>query len=110
MKHESRMDAVLVMSQDRNLPRDLRTRLRRYFQNSRRLHRISDYGEISMFMSPALQGEVALRVTRKYLRRIDFLVNAENEFIVRFAKALRMHLFPPNEWIVPDSIPTNEDH
>jgi len=102
MQHEQRMDAVLMMSQDRLLPRELRMRLRRFFQQSRRMHRMSMHSQITGLMSPALRGEVALHVTLKYLNKIGFLRGAEQTFILQLAKTLQIHFFPPNEKIVPE--------
>mmetsp|Transcript_132671 Transcript_132671/g.296733 ORF Transcript_132671/g.296733 Transcript_132671/m.296733 type:complete len:553 (+) Transcript_132671:3-1661(+) len=102
MAHEQRMDAVLVMARDRFLPRDLRLRLRRFFQHSRRLHRMAMHTQVTSLMSPQLQGEVALSVTLKYLREIYFLKNTEGAFIVSLAKALQLHFFPPSERIAPE--------
>jgi len=102
MQHEQRMDAVLMMSKDRLLPRELRMRLRRFFQQSRRMHRMSMHSQITGLMSPALRGEVALHVTLKYLNKIDFLRGAEQTFILQLAKTLQIHFFPPNEKVVPE--------
>jgi len=110
MAHEQRMDACLVMAQDRLLPTDLRMRLRRFFQQSRRMHRMSTHSQVTALMSPALRGEVALHVTLKYLRRISFLRTAEPEFVSQVAKALQLHFFPPREKIVPETTHGHADH
>lgn len=104
IEHEQRMDSVLRMCQDRNLNPELRQRLRTYFIRGRRMARIATYGQVTKFMSPALRGEVALRVTERYLQRIRFLVGVEDAFVVALAKELELHLFPPNEWLVPEAL------
>lgn len=101
MAYQQRMDSVLTMSKDRFLPRDLRVRLRHFFQQSRRMHRMSSQGQIMSFLSPALQGEVALAVTLKYLQKMSWLTNAEHVFLQTLAKSLELHFFSPREIILP---------
>lgn len=102
MAHEQRMDSVLLMCQDRDLPKELRTRLRGYFKQSRRTLRTMKYRELTQLLSPALRGEVALRVMERHLARISFLRHVEEGFVVALAKALIGHFFPPNERILPE--------
>lgn len=102
ISHGQRMDAVILMSRDRNLPRDLRQRLRSYFQQSRRMHRMAMYSEVTEYMSPALRGEVALSVTRRYLLQIPFLARAEDDLVSAVAKMLTLQSFSPNESIAPE--------
>ena len=57
-------------------------------------------GVLSM-LSPALQGEVAYKLNRKWLERVHFLRGADKRFLVHISMALELMVFAPGE--LPES-------
>jgi len=67
------MDDLNYMMKDRELPQDMRRRLRSFFLSTKDLQRICQQTVLLQRMSPALQGEVAITTNREWLRKVDFM-------------------------------------
>ena len=79
------------------LPTEMRVRLREYFQQSRHIHRGQQRKQLMTLMSPALQGEVCMRMNERWLSSVKFLQSAESEFIVLVSSMLHPAVFAPGE-------------
>lgn len=67
------MDDLNVFMTNKNLPVDMRRRLREYFHQTKHLQMSKAQNHLYWMMSPSLQGEVAWAANRKWLERIPFL-------------------------------------
>ena len=67
---ENTMDSLNHFMRERNLPRPMRMLLRDYFSSARRVHQLSDDGELLDKMSPLLQGTVALTAYKQWIDHI----------------------------------------
>lgn len=107
LQHGMDMEKLERMCKDQGLPVDLTRRLRNFLVRSRRMARLAEHQELMNRMSPALQSEVAVHTTERFLRQVEFLDGVEDGFIIMIAEALRIHIFPPKEWIVPGDLAAN---
>jgi|TARA_B110001469_G_C9575785_1_gene285554 hypothetical protein len=80
-----------------NIPKDMQTRLREYFHQSKHLADTVTRRNLLDKMSPQLAGEVALQVNEKWLRRVWFLTGAGQEFVVQIALQLQAMVFTIGE-------------
>ena len=65
------------------LPKDVRTRLREYFHQTKHLRLTLAHRTLLQQMSPMLQGEVAWRINERWLCRVWFLHGAEHAFVIQ---------------------------
>lgn len=104
------MDDLNYMMQDRELPHDMRRRLRSFFLSTKDLQRHDQQIVLLDRMSPALQGEVAITTNREWLRKVCFmrplLDNAQKAatpderapaYIVQIAMILRQKIYAQGE-------------
>ena len=80
----------------------MRMTLRDYFNSARRVHQISDDGDLLDKMSPLLQSTVALAANKKWLDHVWFFRNVEeldggSDFIAALAKSLITRSFVSHE-------------
>ena len=64
IEHHQTVDDLNTMCEDRDLPQDLRERLRTFFTQTRRAVRVARYKQLIRQMSPVLQGVLATEVCR----------------------------------------------
>jgi hypothetical protein len=95
-----RMDDLNHYAHTHNLDHDLRRRLREYLHQSRHLQATASSQELLSLLSPALQGEVAWVVNKRWLERICFFKHAEPEFLVQVSLSLKPLIFTPGELAV----------
>lgn len=86
------------------LPAPVCRRLREYMLQSKHLTMAETNKEIILRLSPALQGEVAWRINKKWLRRVWFLHSCETPFLVQLALTLQARVYAPNEMVARDSL------
>lgn len=67
------MDDLNFMMMDRELPQDMRRRLRSFFLSTKDLQRMNQESALLHKMSPALQGEVAITTNWEWLRKVPFM-------------------------------------
>ena len=79
------------------LPREMRIRLREFFQQSRHIHRGESRKSLMRLMSPALQGEVCMVINQSWIWSVPFLKGAENDFIVLVSSSMLPAVFAPGE-------------
>ena len=77
------MDDLNNFVRAQGFPSEMRVRLREYFNQTKHLQLASQHRALLKMMSPALQGEVALRWHEHWLRRVWFLSGTEPEFLVQ---------------------------
>lgn len=93
------MDDLNWMMRDRGMPKHLRSKLRRYFWESRSLTRLTEQRSIIERMSPMLQGVVARQLSEQWLSKVPYLQALDQETLVAVARKLTPQLFAPNEAI-----------
>lgn len=104
LHHGMDMERLERMCTDQKFPVDLTRRLRNFLARSRRMQRRAEQQHLMSRMSPALQSEVTVHTTERFLRQVPFLEGVEEGFVSLVAEALQMHIFPPREWIVPGDL------
>jgi len=67
------MDDLNYMMQDRELPQEMRRRLRSFFLSTKDMTRHTQQQLLLQKMSPALQGEVAMATSWIWLRKVPFM-------------------------------------
>ena len=58
------------MLRDRNIPDEMRVRVRMYFHNAKVINRLKGYRDLENMMSLVLRGEVAAASQRKWIEKI----------------------------------------
>lgn len=91
------MDDLNWIMQDRNMPSDMRQKLRRYFHESRSLYRLQEQRSIIAQMSPMLQGEISTQLLGDWLHMVPYLVHMDPDILVQVARMLNPMLYAPNE-------------
>lgn len=104
LHHGMDMERLERMCTDQKFPEDLTRRLRTFLARSRRMQRRAEQQQLMSRMSPALQSEVTVHMTERFLLQVPFLDGVEEGFVSLVAEALQMHIFPPKEWIVPGDL------
>lgn len=80
-----------------NFSRDMRIRLRAYFNASRHLRLAETQRQLLRHMPPSLQGEVSWTIHHSWLRTIYFLRHASPRFMIELSMALHAVVFAPND-------------
>mmetsp|Transcript_16697 Transcript_16697/g.28405 ORF Transcript_16697/g.28405 Transcript_16697/m.28405 type:complete len:584 (-) Transcript_16697:199-1950(-) len=93
------MDDLNWMMRDRGMPKHLRSKLRRYFWESRSLTRLMEQRKVIERMSPMLQGVVARQLSEQWLSKVRYLQLLDQETLVAVARKLTPQLFAPHEAI-----------
>mgnify|MGYP002632495033 CR=1 FL=1 len=102
MSFRFKMDDLNRFMEDSHLPYEMRRRLREYFHQTRHLQLAEANRDLLCMMSPALQGEVALRCNARWLLRVPYLKDVQQRsFMVHLALLLTPIVFAPNELITP---------
>ena len=91
------MDSLNRFMALQELPVEMQRRLREYFHQTKHLQLAAARRALITQMSPALQGEVAMMCNERWLRRVWFLVSAEEDFVVQIALHLSAMVFAPGE-------------
>jgi hypothetical protein len=82
------MDELNVMMQDRQLPHDMRKRLRSFFLSNKEAQRHERQAAILQAMSPGLQGELSVQMNRMWLAKVSFL----REFLSKAERGQDRHV------------------
>ena len=96
------IDQLHTFSRETRLPKRLSERVLHYFHRTRHMQNAQERLQLMKFMSPALRGEVALVVSARWLRKVDFLIGTEQSFVVKIATNMSGCIFTPGE-----NCPTN---
>jgi|EP00966_Prymnesium_polylepis_P088324 hypothetical protein len=96
------MDQLNEFMRERSLPKDMRLRLREYFQFARQVHQVSDDSELLRKMSPLLQGTVALASNKRWLDRVWYFASLgqtreELEYIAAISRHLQIKAYTVHE-------------
>lgn len=106
------MDELNIFMVENKLPKELRVRLREYFQHCRQLQRAQHYQDLLVHMSPMLRGEVAVFCNREWVLKVPFFNGAPeeetNNFITSIALALVLEAYAPHETIIKKGEPTEK--
>lgn len=100
LEFSEQIDRLNVYMDSKDMPLDLRDRLRQYFRQRKQMDSDHQYSALMERMSPALRGEVARSVNREWLERVPWLNNGSLGFIASLAIALELELFAPQELII----------
>jgi len=103
-KLHQKIDDLNVFMEERNLPRDLRIKLREYFHYTAKQYRNQHYRQLLLEMSPEMRGDVYRRVNSKWVFALPFIHCASpferKAFITTLAGAFGQDIFPPRERII----------
>jgi hypothetical protein len=91
------MDECNLMMEDRQLPAELRQRVRSYIQQSKGLQRLSNYRELERKLSLTLRGEVAAASQKTWLGKVWYLSTVSAEFTRDVSQSLGPMVYAPNE-------------
>jgi len=91
------MDDLNEVMADREMPSDMRCRLRRYFHEARDMTKARIEQNVIDHMSPVLQGEFSLFVHQRWVRKVWYLRDMNREVIVWATRHLTVMVFAPNE-------------
>ena len=91
------MDDLNSFMSNKQLPTEMRQRLREYFHQTKHLQQAIAQTHLYRLMSPSLQGEVAYAANKKWLERIPFLSECSPEFKVELSMALSAKVFAAGE-------------
>ena len=78
--------------------------MREYFHTSKHLARTETDKTVMGSLSPALQGELAWRLNRGWMRRVWFLQYCEVPFMVQLALSLEARVYAPGESITNSTL------
>jgi len=91
------MDNLNRFCHDNLLDHSMARRLREYFHQTRHLQIASAQRKLMAQMSPALQAEVSLAISERWLKQVWFLEGVEVQFLARLSLALSAMVFSPGE-------------
>lgn len=112
LKDEKRMteslevEALVDMCQDYDLAPEMTQLIKKYFLQSRSMHRHYRHQEVLKLLSPAMQSQITAPVLEPYLKRVPFLESGmiEPGLLKVLSRALQPNVHSPSEWIVPQSL------
>ncbi|XP_064454824.1 potassium/sodium hyperpolarization-activated cyclic nucleotide-gated channel 1-like isoform X2 [Ornithodoros turicata] len=99
--HREKMKQIEEYMQYRRMPKDLRFRVRDYFEN-RYQGKVFDEDAILAFMSQPLREEVMKHNCRTTIRTVPFLSHADPAFVSDMATRLRYEFFQPGDVIIKE--------
>eukprot|EP00927_Polykrikos_kofoidii_P047671 TRINITY_DN41946_c0_g1_i1.p1 TRINITY_DN41946_c0_g1~~TRINITY_DN41946_c0_g1_i1.p1 ORF type:complete len:685 (-),score=103.57 TRINITY_DN41946_c0_g1_i1:15-2039(-) len=96
------MDDLNSMMEDRNIGQSVRKRLRVFFLETKQLQRRTRQRDLLSRMSPALQGEFAFSINRKWMAKLTFLQDVVTNdfvpaFVVDLALAMKLSVYAQSE-------------
>ena len=94
------MDDLNRFMKSYELPVDHQLRLREYFQRTKHLQISGANNSLLSKMSPKLQGEVLLHCNQSWIKRVDFLVGVDDEFVAALVLNLVPIVFAPSETVL----------
>jgi len=93
------MDTLNNMMADNGMPKDVRTRLRKYVYASRSVNRRKVEAHVMNSLSPTLQGEVLLYGSKDFLMAVPCFMYFSHEELVCTAQCLEARVYAPTEYI-----------
>lgn len=96
------MDDLNWLMHDRQMPFEMRKRLRRYFHEAKDMNRQRIERNVIEQMSPLLQGEFALYLHQQWLGKVWYLREMNREIIVWAARHLTVMVFAPDEEVLAE--------
>jgi len=94
--HEIMDDLNRFMSRE-HVPREMRSRLREYFHQSKHLRVAVTQRRLLEAMPPSLKGEVTWVTNSTWIQKIQFLKKSPREFMVELATALTAMVYAPGD-------------
>jgi hypothetical protein len=98
VQYKQTMDDLNHFMHIHGMPKGMRWRLREYFHQTKHLQQSASHRSLLATMSPTLQGEVALYINQRWLKRVWFLDRVEDGFLVQVAMNLHAMVFAPGEF------------
>ena len=95
---------VNFMMEDRNMPQELRVRVRMFFHQSKELQRVEGYTHLGEMMSMALRNEVAGTSNRPWLEKVWYFRGMTDAFICEVCQKLHLQVFAPREFLPPRTL------
>jgi hypothetical protein len=90
-------DQLNAIIKTRNVERDLRIRLRQYFNNTRGLRAERNYDTAYDCLSPQLQGELILAANRVWLEKVPWLAWTSREFVTVLVRGFSVRAYAQKE-------------
>lgn len=97
VRFKQTMDDLNTMLDYYVVDNDERTNIRKYFHEAKNLSRERVERAVIDQMSPALQGEVAIFVHKRWISNVRFLREMPPEIFISVASCLKMMVYAPNE-------------
>jgi len=97
---KNNMDNLNWFMSDRNMPQEMRTRLRKYFFEAKVISKQRVEREVLDQMSPLLQGECAMFIHENWIKQVWYLREMPKDLIVWAARSLHVKVYAPNEEVI----------
>ena len=91
------MDSLNRFMALQELPVEMQRRLREYFHQTKHLQIAQANRKLLAKMSPALAGEVAVKTSERWLKRVWFLASVDGGFMAQLAMNIDAMVFAPAE-------------
>jgi len=96
------LDSLNWFMRDRNMPQDMRIRLRKFFYEAKEVNKQREMRSVVDHMSPMLQGECAMFMHQERLARVWYLQDMDREIIICAARSLNILVYAPNEEVLEE--------
>lgn len=98
LNHQQTMDQLNDFMNDRNIPKELKKELRRYFNMRKELAKNDSFKKLINAMSPQLKSEIS-KLHSSWLMRAYFFSSCTQNFIVAITEEVTNSVFIPKEEI-----------
>ncbi|CAK0910841.1 unnamed protein product [Prorocentrum cordatum] len=91
------VDGLNEFMEDFDMPAHMRKKMRRFFYESREVHRHRIEKNVIDQLSPSLQGEVLLHLHKKWIKGVWYFSHSDDSFVVAASRLVQMCAFAPDE-------------
>jgi len=102
MHFKRTMDDLNWLLADRKMPTPMCKRLRRYFHEAREMSKQRVEETVIDQMSPTLQGEFAMFLHQRWIKKVWYLSDMNREIIIWAARNLSLMIYAPHEEIIEE--------
>jgi potassium voltage-gated channel Eag-related subfamily H protein 7 len=96
------MDDLNWMMKDVNMPSDMAQRFRKYLIEGKEMNKMKSQNAVIDQMSPQLQGECAMYLHEKWMRKVWYLQDMSREIVVWAARHLTLMVYAPHEEVLQE--------
>lgn len=97
---QQKMDSINGYMDYRQLPQELKQRVRRYYEYLWSCNNGLDEEEIFEDLSPPLRQEITLHLNQEILEKVPLFQGCDQSFIEEVVSKLRPQIVGPKEWII----------